>query len=109
MRPYDVHVQSLVPYYVKTKMVAYSGMLSFSNLFTPYPDTYAKSAILTFGQYQVNTGYFPHTVQVSVTEKRIAPFFEISLKRIIDFEFKNAISQRNQFSIRLWHFRTKQI
>ena len=65
MKPHNVHIQSLVPYYINTRMVAFSSLLRSSKIFVPTPETYVKHAMWTLGYYSVNTGYFPHTLQVS--------------------------------------------
>jgi len=59
----NIHVQSLTPMYISTKMTAFSYILHWLSTFTPSPRKYAKHAVRTFGKYDQNTGYFPHTLQ----------------------------------------------
>ena len=66
MKQYNIHVQSLMPMYVATNMTSFSKILNQSSLITPTPVTYVNQAMRTLGLYRVNTGYFPHTVQVSI-------------------------------------------
>jgi len=66
MQPHNVHVQSLVPMYVSTRMTSYSKLLT---TFSPSADVYVKHAIRTFGKYRSNTGYLPHTWQTWMLKK----------------------------------------
>ncbi|XP_063400766.1 inactive hydroxysteroid dehydrogenase-like protein 1 isoform X1 [Mytilus trossulus] len=63
-----VIVQSLMPFYVATRMTRYSQTLSKPGLFIPSADTYAKSAIATLGYSSRTSGYWPHTIQAWISD-----------------------------------------
>jgi len=69
LKPHNIHVQSLTPMYINTKMTDYSSLLSSSAILCPSPERYVKSALLTLGNYPSNTGYFPHTLQAWIIQK----------------------------------------
>lgn len=46
----NIHVQTLTPSYVATKMTRWSNLLQKPNFMTPNPETFAKSAIATIGK-----------------------------------------------------------
>jgi len=69
LAPHNVHVQSLTPMYINTKMTSYSSFLQNNAILCPSPERYVKSALLTLGNYPSNTGYFPHTLQAWIIEK----------------------------------------
>lgn len=56
-------VQSLMPFYVATKMTRYSDTLSSPSLLIPSANEYAKQAISTLGYTNRTSGYWPHAVQ----------------------------------------------
>ncbi|KAJ8299540.1 hypothetical protein KUTeg_023600, partial [Tegillarca granosa] len=56
-------VQSLMPFYVATKMTRYSETLSSPSLLIPSANEYAKQAISTLGYTNRTSGYWPHAVQ----------------------------------------------
>lgn len=54
----NIHFQVICPMFVATAM---TGMRS--SLSCPTPDTYARSAVATFGKTSFTTGYWPHSLQ----------------------------------------------
>ncbi|XP_064600650.1 inactive hydroxysteroid dehydrogenase-like protein 1 isoform X2 [Liolophura sinensis] len=56
-------VQSLLPFYVATRMTQFSKTLSKSGLFIPSATVYAQHAVSTLGYSNRTTGYWPHTIQ----------------------------------------------
>ncbi|XP_074660761.1 inactive hydroxysteroid dehydrogenase-like protein 1 isoform X1 [Tubulanus polymorphus] len=62
-RSSGVIVQCLTPYYVATRMTAYSETLSTTNFFIPSASVYARHALKTLGWARKTTGYWPHTLQ----------------------------------------------
>ncbi|XP_046551500.1 inactive hydroxysteroid dehydrogenase-like protein 1 [Haliotis rubra] len=56
-------VQSLMPFYVATRMTRYSETLSNTNLFIPTASVYARNAIKTLGYTARTSGYLPHAFQ----------------------------------------------
>nr|XP_002130269.1 inactive hydroxysteroid dehydrogenase-like protein 1 [Ciona intestinalis] len=59
----NIHVQSLTPMYISTRMTDYSTTINSNKFFTPSVETYVKHALPTLGRFRSNTGYFPHTIQ----------------------------------------------
>ena len=59
-----VIVQSLMPFYVATRMTRYSKTLSKPSLMIPSAEDYARSAVATLGYTSRTSGYWPHTLQV---------------------------------------------
>lgn len=57
-------VQSLMPFYVTTKMTRFSETLSRPSILIPSAAEYARHAITTLGYTSRTTGYWPHTIQV---------------------------------------------
>ncbi|XP_041367419.1 inactive hydroxysteroid dehydrogenase-like protein 1 [Gigantopelta aegis] len=57
-----VLVQSLMPFYVATRMTQYSETLSCTNFFIPTASGYARSAVSTLGVSSRTSGFFPHTI-----------------------------------------------
>lgn len=60
---FGVTVQHLSPFFVNTKMNAYSSRLQVSSIFVPDATTYAKNAIATLGKVNSSTGYWAHSIQ----------------------------------------------
>lgn len=60
-------VQSLMPFYVATKMTRFSHTLSNPGLLIPSAERYAESAVATLGYTSRTSGYWPHTVQAWFT------------------------------------------
>lgn len=60
---FGLTVQHLAPFFVSTKMNAYSDRLQVSSIFVPDPGTYAKNAITTLGKMNSSTGYWGHAIQ----------------------------------------------
>ncbi|XP_078334832.1 uncharacterized protein LOC111105370 [Crassostrea virginica] len=62
-RSKGIIVQSLMPFYVATKMTRFSHTLSKPSLLIPSAEKYAASAVATLGYTSRTSGYWPHTVQ----------------------------------------------
>ncbi|XP_076640227.1 inactive hydroxysteroid dehydrogenase-like protein 1 isoform X2 [Colletes latitarsis] len=60
---FGVTVQHLTPFFVNTKMNAFSDRLQVSTIFVPNATTYAKNAIATLGKVDTSTGYWIHGIQ----------------------------------------------
>ena len=64
-------VQSLMPFYVATKMTKFSTTLSSQNLFIPSAATFAHDAVSTLGYSTRTAGYWPHAIQVSTSDTHL--------------------------------------
>ncbi|XP_017876666.1 hydroxysteroid dehydrogenase-like protein 1 [Ceratina calcarata] len=64
---FGLTIQHLAPFYVNTKMNAYSDRLQITNVFVPDATTYAKNAISTLGKLDSSTGYWSHGIQRVLT------------------------------------------
>lgn len=64
---FGLTIQHLAPFYVNTKMNAYSDRLQITNIFVPDATTYAKNAINTLGKLDSSTGYWSHGIQRVLT------------------------------------------
>ncbi|KAK7788642.1 hypothetical protein R5R35_008276 [Gryllus longicercus] len=62
VKPDGITVHTLIPSYVKTRMVGYSPYLSTS-LLVPTPETYVKNALATLKYSTYSTGYWFHGIQ----------------------------------------------
>ncbi|XP_076166474.1 inactive hydroxysteroid dehydrogenase-like protein 1 [Ptiloglossa arizonensis] len=60
---FGLTVQHLTPFFVNTKMNAFSDRLQVSSIFVPSATTYAKNAITTLGKTNTSTGYWIHGIQ----------------------------------------------
>ncbi|XP_034183398.2 inactive hydroxysteroid dehydrogenase-like protein 1 [Osmia lignaria lignaria] len=60
---FGITIQHLSPFFVNTKMNAFSDRLQVSTLLVPNAVTYAKNAIVTLGKMNSATGYWAHTIQ----------------------------------------------
>ncbi|XP_043591994.1 inactive hydroxysteroid dehydrogenase-like protein 1 [Bombus pyrosoma] len=58
-----ITVQHLTPFFVNTKINAFSDRLQVSSIFVPSTTTYAKNAINTLGKTNSSTGYWCHGIQ----------------------------------------------
>lgn len=65
-------MQCLVPGFVATKM----SKIKRATWMAPSPGAYVSSALKTVGIQSHTTGYFPHTLHVSITM-----FFEVFITR----------------------------
>ena len=65
---YNIHVQTLTPSYVSTKMTKWSNLLQKPGLLTPNAETFAKAAVATIGRTNSTTGYWSHGIQWFVYE-----------------------------------------
>lgn len=69
---FGIDVQLISPYFVRTKMNAFSTTLMAGNLFVPNVETYGRWAVFTLGKSSETTGYWAHAIQVcSFTRKTI--------------------------------------
>lgn len=59
-----ITIQHLSPFFIKTKMNAFSYRLQESSLLVPDAETYAKNAVNTLGRVNHTTGYWVHGLQV---------------------------------------------
>lgn len=59
----NVTIQTLVPFYVASKINHFADDLLKVNLFIPHPDTWAASAVETLGKIDQTTGYWPHRIE----------------------------------------------
>ena len=66
-----VTFQCLMPFYVATRMTSYSSTLSKASVLIPSARTYVQHALSTLGWTSRTTGYWPHTVQVSLRLSRV--------------------------------------
>nr|XP_033325770.1 inactive hydroxysteroid dehydrogenase-like protein 1 [Megalopta genalis]XP_033325771.1 inactive hydroxysteroid dehydrogenase-like protein 1 [Megalopta genalis]XP_033325772.1 inactive hydroxysteroid dehydrogenase-like protein 1 [Megalopta genalis]XP_033325773.1 inactive hydroxysteroid dehydrogenase-like protein 1 [Megalopta genalis]XP_033325774.1 inactive hydroxysteroid dehydrogenase-like protein 1 [Megalopta genalis] len=64
---FGLTVQHLTPFFVNTKMNAYSNKLQVTSILVPNATTYAKNAINTLGKLDTSTGYWSHGIQKIVT------------------------------------------
>ncbi|XP_062609753.1 inactive hydroxysteroid dehydrogenase-like protein 1 [Saccostrea cucullata] len=62
-RKTGIIVQSLMPFYVATRMTRFSQTLSNPSLLIPSAEQYAQNAVATLGYTTRTSGYWPHTVQ----------------------------------------------
>ncbi|XP_076281751.1 inactive hydroxysteroid dehydrogenase-like protein 1 isoform X2 [Lasioglossum baleicum] len=60
---FGLTVQHLTPFFVNTKMNAFSNKLQVSSILVPNATTYAKNAINTLGKLNTSTGYWAHGIQ----------------------------------------------
>ncbi|RWS21735.1 inactive hydroxysteroid dehydrogenase-like protein 1-like protein [Leptotrombidium deliense] len=58
----NIHVLTLVPSYVSTKMVQFSKFLSKPSFIIPSAKTFVSSAISTIGHTEHTTGYWAHGI-----------------------------------------------
>ncbi|CAN0145482.1 inactive hydroxysteroid dehydrogenase-like protein 1 [Lampetra fluviatilis] len=63
-----VAVQTLIPFYVATRMTAPGRYLRRPWLFVPSAEEYARHAVATLGVARRTTGYWPHTLQMWFTQ-----------------------------------------
>lgn len=59
-------IQTLSPYFVSTKIIEFSQLLSHVNVFVPSPHRFASHAIKTLGVIDNTTGYWPHRIQYAL-------------------------------------------
>lgn len=62
-KSYNIHVQTVTPSYIATKMTKWSNTLQNANILTPDAATFAKSAVATIGRADQTTGYWAHGLQ----------------------------------------------
>ncbi|XP_075045011.1 inactive hydroxysteroid dehydrogenase-like protein 1 [Mixophyes fleayi] len=61
-----IFIQSLIPFAVVTKMVAYADALTKKSLMVPLPKEYARSAVRTIGRSPRTAGHWSHSIQMSI-------------------------------------------
>ncbi|RWS24029.1 hydroxysteroid dehydrogenase-like protein 3 [Leptotrombidium deliense] len=59
-KSHNIHVQTLAPSYISTKMVKWSDTLQKPSILCPDAATFVKSAIATIGRSNHTTGYWTH-------------------------------------------------
>ncbi|KAL4225482.1 Inactive hydroxysteroid dehydrogenase-like protein 1 [Mactra antiquata] len=64
---HGIIIQSLRPFYVNTKMTRYSKTLTSHGFLVPSAEIYAKHAVATLGCSGRTTGYWPHTIQMWIS------------------------------------------
>ncbi|CAG0882613.1 unnamed protein product [Cyprideis torosa] len=86
-----VFVQSLMPFYVQTKMISFSPSLNSASIMVPSARSFVSSSLCTLGRSSHTTGYWTHGVQwwfVSFVNQwwysRIGAFIQWGLRR--DYE-----------------------
>jgi len=77
-KSYGIRVQSVCAFHVATKLVKF-GNENVPEVkeafFSPYPETYVKSAIRTVGSQMITNGCFAHSVQVSWCNLKKSNYF----------------------------------
>ena len=63
-----ITIQSLMPFYVNTKMTRYSKTLTSHSFLVPSASDYAHHAVATLGYSGRTSGYWPHTIQVTTSK-----------------------------------------
>ncbi|XP_032829427.1 inactive hydroxysteroid dehydrogenase-like protein 1 [Petromyzon marinus] len=63
-----VAVQTLIPFYVATRMTAPGRFFRRPWLFVPSAEEYARHAVSTLGVARRTTGYWPHTLQMWIAQ-----------------------------------------
>ncbi|KFQ18712.1 PREDICTED: inactive hydroxysteroid dehydrogenase-like protein 1 [Merops nubicus] len=63
-----IFVQSLTPFFIATKMVACSSILSKRSFFFPSAEEYASHAISTLGLSTRTSGYWKHAIKFTLCE-----------------------------------------
>ncbi|XP_063802257.1 inactive hydroxysteroid dehydrogenase-like protein 1 [Pseudophryne corroboree] len=61
-----IFIQSLTPFYVVTKMVAYADFFTKKSLLVPLAKEYAHSAVCTIGRSLRTTGHWSHSIQMAI-------------------------------------------
>lgn len=62
---YNITIQLMIPFFLNTKMNAFSTRLQENSLFVPDAEMYVKHAIETLGKVDSSNGYWPHSLQVT--------------------------------------------
>ncbi|NXJ18786.1 HSDL1 protein, partial [Dicrurus megarhynchus] len=63
-----IFVQSLIPFVINTKMVAFSSTVSKTAIIFPTAEEYASHAVCTLGLSIRTTGYWKHAIQFALGE-----------------------------------------
>ncbi|XP_075045007.1 inactive hydroxysteroid dehydrogenase-like protein 1 isoform X2 [Mixophyes fleayi] len=61
-----IFIQSLTPFFVVTKMVAFSDFFTKKSLLAPLATEYAHSAVRTIGRSLRTTGHWSHAIQMTI-------------------------------------------
>lgn len=87
-KSHNIDVQTLVPFYISTKMVNWSNFLKKGNIFIPDAKTFVNSAIATIGRADYTTGYWSHELEYFtfewLTPKWLYSWFSRLFIRTID-------------------------
>ncbi|NXO10902.1 HSDL1 protein, partial [Oriolus oriolus] len=81
-----IFVQSLVPFVIATKMVAFSSIVSKTPIFFPTAEEYASHAVSTLGLSIRTPGYWKHAIQFTLGEclpEWIWAWFALYFSRIL--------------------------
>ncbi|XP_039255108.1 inactive hydroxysteroid dehydrogenase-like protein 1 [Styela clava] len=63
LKQHNIHIQSLEPMYISTRMSKFSSLLSSTS---PNAKIYVKNALKSFGKVRHGTGHYPHTIQMLI-------------------------------------------
>lgn len=63
-----ITIQHLAPFFVDTKMNAFSKKLQRNNFFIPDAEEYARYAVMTLGKMDESSGYWTHGIQTFFTK-----------------------------------------
>ncbi|XP_047987316.1 inactive hydroxysteroid dehydrogenase-like protein 1 isoform X2 [Leguminivora glycinivorella] len=66
--PKGIYIQHVAPFFVSTKMNAFSATVMAGGPLVPTPESYAKYAVAMLGRVQNTTGYWMHGVQAFFTQ-----------------------------------------
>ncbi|XP_063618052.1 inactive hydroxysteroid dehydrogenase-like protein 1 [Cydia splendana] len=66
--PKGIYVQHVAPFFVSTKMNAFSATVMAGGPLVPTPEAYARYAVAMLGRVQDTTGYWVHGVQAFFTQ-----------------------------------------
>ncbi|OWF47111.1 inactive hydroxysteroid dehydrogenase-like protein 1 [Mizuhopecten yessoensis] len=96
-------VQSLMPFYVATRMTRFSETLSRPSIMIPSAADYARHAITTLGYTSRTTGYWPHTLQGWIIQCIPDSLWMWGASRL-NYAFKRQTDERiKRRSLRLMH------
>ncbi|XP_033751461.1 inactive hydroxysteroid dehydrogenase-like protein 1 [Pecten maximus] len=100
---HGIIVQSLMPFYVATRMTRFSETLSRPSIMIPSAADYARHAIATLGYTSRTTGYWPHTLQGWIIQCIPDSLWMWGATRL-NYAFKRQTDERiKRRSLRLMH------
>jgi len=70
---HNIHVQLVMPGFVRTNMNAYADHVLHGGLLFPNAYTYARSAVFTLGKTSETNGFWTHAVQVCIHKLQRSP------------------------------------